>query len=55
MKKIYEAPTAEKMEFNYRDQVVVASNKSCVETIQHTGPMGSLDCENPEAIRNFFQ
>ena len=25
MKKTYEAPTAEKMEFSYRDQVVAAS------------------------------
>lgn len=25
MKKVYETPTAEKISFNYRDQVVVAS------------------------------
>ena len=29
MKKTYEAPTAEKMEFKYRDQVVVASSTYC--------------------------
>lgn len=27
MKKTYEAPTVEVVEFKYRDQVVVASNK----------------------------
>ena len=28
-KKTYETPEAEKMTFNYRDQVVVASNGNC--------------------------
>ena len=28
-KKTYEAPEAEKMMFNYRDQVVVASSGTC--------------------------
>ena len=28
-KKTYETPAAEKMMFNYRDQVVVASNGKC--------------------------
>ena len=29
MKKVYEAPTVEKIEFMYRDQVVVASGTQC--------------------------
>lgn len=36
MKKTYEAPTAEKMEFSYRDQVVVASN-SCTNVWVNIG------------------
>ena len=31
MKKTYEAPTVERVEFKYRDQVVVASGQCIVE------------------------
>ena len=42
MKKTYEAPTAEKMEFSYRDQVVVASN-SCLDRWVNTGDGSCTD------------
>lgn len=45
MKKTYEAPTAEKMEFNYRDQVVVASN-SCTDRWVN---MGNGSCTDGNA------
>lgn len=32
-KKTYETPAAEKMEFNYRDQVVVASNGGSCQSV----------------------
>lgn len=35
MKKTYEAPSVEKIEFQYRDQVVAASGGSIQCTIQH--------------------
>lgn len=31
MKKTYEAPEAEKIQFNYKDQVVVASSATCID------------------------
>ena len=42
MKKTYEAPTAEKMEFNYRDQVVVASG-TCTDSWVNTGVNSCTD------------
>lgn len=33
MKKLYEAPTVEKIKFNYRDQVVAASGENDPENI----------------------
>lgn len=36
MKKTYEAPEAEKIQFNYRDQVVVASSE-CKDVWVNTG------------------
>ena len=42
MKKTYEAPTAEKMEFNYRDQVVVASG-TCLNVWVNTGENSCTD------------
>ena len=37
MKKTYEAPSIEKIAFQYRDQVVVASGTNCKEHYEHTG------------------
>ena len=36
-KKIYEKPTAEKMMFNYRDQVVAASTGTCEDRWVNVG------------------
>ncbi len=47
MKKVYDAPKAEKMEFNYSDSVVASS--SCDWFITHTQhPQGCLDVEVKE-------
>lgn len=45
-KKTYETPEAEKMSFNYRDQVVAAS--SC---LNQYGSVGSQSCENESFIQ----
>ena len=37
MKKVYEAPTVEKIAFMYRDQVVAASGDTCLGQYINTG------------------
>ena len=37
MKKVYETPSVEVVEFQYRDQVVVASGAACPVTNIHHG------------------
>ena len=44
MKKVYEAPAVEKIEFQYRDQVVARSGEACTEYNGHTGAVGSGQC-----------
>ena len=46
-KKIYETPEAEKMMFNYRDQVVAAS-LPCGSVYINQGAYEGGYCENPE-------
>ena len=36
MKKMYEAPKAERMDFNYSEAVVASGNKSCTTVLQQT-------------------
>ena len=47
MKKVYEAPAVEKIEFQYRDQVVARSGESCREINGYEGDLGSGNCDNP--------
>lgn len=42
-KKTYETPEAEKMLFNYRDQVVVASNNTCQSVWVNVGVSNCTD------------
>ena len=49
MKKTYETPVAEKMMFNYRDQVVAASvGQLCGSVYINQGAYEGGYCENPE-------
>lgn len=50
-KKTYEAPEAEKMMFNYRDQVVAASN--CIVSGDYSHFKGS--CSSSDASTNYNQ
>ena len=55
MKKTYEAPSIEKIEFQYRDQVVVASG-SCEGEFKHTGPIdGSSGCKDEVFVKPLNQ
>ena len=48
MKKTYEAPTVEKMEFSYRDQIVVASNgTNCGSAYINQGEYVGGSCVTP--------
>lgn len=48
-KKTYETPEAEKMMFNYRDQVVAASTTiACGSVYINQGAYEGGFCENPE-------
>lgn len=47
MKKTYVTPEMEKIDFNYREQVVAASNK-CIGTYVNTVHQGGSECENYE-------
>lgn len=49
MKKVYETPAVEKVEFQYRDQVVVASNGKCKSVWNN---IGTNSCEDgtPEEV-----
>ena len=46
MKKNYETPAVEVVEFNYRDQVVAASG--CWEQYAALSALGVNDCHKPE-------
>ena len=48
-KKTYETPEAEKMMFNYRDQVVAASN--CIVSGEYSHFVG--DCTSSDASSNY--
>lgn len=48
-KKTYETPEAEKMMFNYRDQVVAASN--CIVQGEYSHFVGS--CSSSDASSNY--
>lgn len=51
MKKTYEAPTVERVEFKYRDQVVAASgghNPNCEKVWMHTSPVDGTGCDGQE-------
>lgn len=51
MKKTYEKPTAEKMMFNYRDQVVAASGaNNCQSVWVHTGDESCKDQQHQEKL-----
>lgn len=54
MKKTYVAPVAEKIEFEYRDQVVVASGVSCEIVNAHTQD-GPVWCTDPGQIQNHLR
>lgn len=43
MKKTYETPTAEKMMFSYRDQVVAASQDKCKDVWVNVGVSSCTD------------
>ena len=50
-KKTYETPEAEKMEFNYRDQVVVASSNNCIVSGDYSHYVG--ECTSSDASSNY--
>ena len=50
MKKTYEAPNAEVVKFQYRDQVVVASNVNY--TCENVGTKDTVPCYEVELERN---
>ena len=43
MKKSYETPIAEKIEFCYQDQIVASGNQGCISVWINQGP---LSCES---------
>ena len=43
MKKVYETPSVEVVEFQYRDQVVVASGAACSVTNIHNGTTACVE------------
>lgn len=47
MKKTYETPSVEKIAFQYRDQVVVASGQSCESKWENVGLTG---CPKDEQV-----
>lgn len=49
MKKTYVAPVAEKINFEYKDQVVVASG-NCTNQWTNIGDAG---CKEQELVKNF--
>ena len=51
MKKTYVAPVAEKIKFEYKDQVVAASGQSC--TSQWIN-IGNSNCNESELVKNFM-
>ena len=44
MKKIYETPNAEKINFEYQEQVVASNVKPCIEKWTNTSPVGTGSC-----------
>lgn len=44
MKKTYESPSVEKIAFQYRDQVVVASGTICTQKWTGYGEIGENNC-----------
>ena len=56
MKKTYEAPTVEKIKFQYRDQVVVASGHqpNCEQVYSHSTPAdGTQDCVSGDKLQSW--
>ena len=51
MKRTYETPAAEKIAFQYQEQVVAASSQSC--TSQWTN-IGDATCNDFEQVKNFL-
>lgn len=51
MKKVYESPVAELVQFRYCEQVVAASGEACIN--QYTNE-GTNYCENWIYIRNYL-
>ena len=50
-KKTYETPEAEKMMFNYRDQVVAASAGRCIVNGEYSHFVG--ECNSSDASSNY--
>ena len=46
MKKVYETPAVEKVAFQYRDQVVVASGGNCGSQWVNNAPAGEQGCKD---------
>ena len=44
MKKIYETPNAEKISFEYQEQVVASNVKVCIEKWTNVAPIGIGSC-----------
>ena len=51
MKKTYVAPVAEKIKFEYKDQVVVASG-SCTNKWENEGTV-TQKCQDQDFVRNY--
>lgn len=54
MKKTYMTPEADKIEFNYRDQVVAASAGDGTTTDNGSSGYGSSTCDLIDQIFNFL-
>ena len=57
MKKTYETPSVEKIAFQYRDQVVVASGghqAGCEQVYSHSTPAdGTQDCVSGDKLQSW--
>lgn len=53
MKKTYEAPSIEKIAFQYRDQVVAASNVRCVVSGQYSHYTDEAQCHPDNVGSNY--
>lgn len=46
MKKKYFSPFAEKIEFDYFNQIVASGGSNCYQTVLYVVPSGSRQCES---------